>query len=384
MRAWILGLLLVVAAPGFTQEVRSGGGSVRVLPDSRSFAMGYTAFPYDLTLEAVEETYEFVARNGDLIAFHHDGGVPWPEALAGGPYHPNLLAEIDDEIAHILPDQVVYVSATCQSTSRSGDLAPYWAEDRMMPLPPGWEDRTLDDPEVIAAYTNWCRFLLDRFEPDYFVFAIECNGGFRGLDDPSLSQFLALAGQVYPRLKAEYPGTPILVSVQTGSTESRRGEFLELTRRILHHSDMVGISSYPYLVLRYGGWDAYTDPDDLPEDLLTSITDLAPGKPVAITETGYIAEDLDIDAFNMHIEGRRGWQTKYVWRLMEEASALNAEFVVWFVPWDYDMLLQTLEDLGLPIDPSFLIWRDNGMRDGAGRDRPSLSAWRRWLALPRE
>ena len=383
MRALILAGVLTLAAMVSAQPVGEAGGSVRRLPVDRPFAMGFTAFPYDLSYEAVEATYRFVADHGDLIAFHHDAGVPWPEALAGEPFHPNLVARIDDEVARIVPGKTVYVAAACQSSARAGELAPYWGEDTVMALPPGWETRTLDDPDVILAYTNWCRYLLDRFEPDFFAFAIEANGGFTGIGDPALGQFLTLAQAVYPTLKQEYPGTPILLSVQTGSTESHRAPFLELTRRILQHSDMVGISTYPYFVRRFAGWDAYTDPDEIPADLLTSITDLAPGKPVAITETGYIAEDLDIDAYDMHIQGRRSWQTKYVWRLMEDAHALDAEFVVWFVPWDYDMLLETLEDLGEPIDPSFYIWRDNGLRDGGGIDRPSLSAWCHWLALPR-
>ena len=47
---------------------------------SRPFRMGFTAFPHDFTLEAVEQTRQFVRDNADLIA-HHIEGVPWAEAL---------------------------------------------------------------------------------------------------------------------------------------------------------------------------------------------------------------------------------------------------------------------------------------------------------------
>jgi hypothetical protein len=50
-----------------------GGG-----PDNgvRSFALGFTDFPYARSLEAVNEVRRIVAEEGDLAVFHFDGGVP--------------------------------------------------------------------------------------------------------------------------------------------------------------------------------------------------------------------------------------------------------------------------------------------------------------------
>src|ERR1044072_1425453 len=55
---------------------------VKVSPVSRTrpFRMGFTAFPYDVTAEAVNQTRQFVRTNADLIA-HHIEGVPWAEGL---------------------------------------------------------------------------------------------------------------------------------------------------------------------------------------------------------------------------------------------------------------------------------------------------------------
>ena len=44
---------------------------------------GFTPFPYDFGLSAVEETYDIAAEHSDMITFHFDNGVPWSEALAG-------------------------------------------------------------------------------------------------------------------------------------------------------------------------------------------------------------------------------------------------------------------------------------------------------------
>jgi hypothetical protein len=45
------------------------------VPRSRPFRMGFTAFPHDITAEAVNQTRQFVRTNADLIA-HHIEGVP--------------------------------------------------------------------------------------------------------------------------------------------------------------------------------------------------------------------------------------------------------------------------------------------------------------------
>ena len=61
-------------------------------------------------------------------------------------------------------------------------------------------------------------------------------------------------------------------------------------------------------------------------------------KPFAITETGYIAENLDLPELGIYQEGRSEWQAFYVRQLMEELRRLDTEFVVWFVSRDHDLL----------------------------------------------
>ncbi len=385
--ALILAACLCWAAPAQPSGAPTGAGPAKSLqadlPVSRPFRMGFTPFPYDLSIQAVEDTYAFIDENADLICFHHDGGVPWPEALAGtNEYHPNLIQTIETEREQIRPGQAVYVATTCQSTQRAGELALYWGSDTNLPMPPGWENRTLDDPEVIVAFTNWCRYLIDRLEPDYFAYAIEANAGFSGLDDPELAQLLTLAQSVYVTLKFEYPDLPIFLTVQSSSTEATREDLLDVTSELLVLSDWVAVSQYPYMVLRYWGWDVYGDPDEIPADLLSSIVELAPEKPFAISETGYIAEDLLVPEPLIIAPGTPAWQAEYVDDLLHEIRGYDAEFVVWFITRDYDDLLDTMKLLGAEIDPIFYIWRDIGLLDGDGAARPALTRWRRWLDLP--
>lgn len=379
-------LILGIVVLGHVSFTQPESRAVPRRPDvsvSRSFLMGFTPFPYDLSVEAVQDTYAFTAANSDLVCFHHDAGVPWPEALIGThQYHPNLIASIEIEREQVRPHQSVYVSATCQTNARAGDLALYWGENDNMPLPEGWESRRLDDPEVIVAYTNWCRYLIDRLEPDYFAYAIEANGGFSGLSDPELLEFATLAWSVYSTLKFEYPDLPVFLTVQSSSTEVERAGLLDVTSLLLQMSDMVAVSQYPYLELRYAGWEVHGDPDEIPKTLLSDIVDLAPDKPFAISETGYIAEDMLVPEPLIFAPGEPAWQAEYVDGLLTEIQGYDAEFVVWFVSRDFDHLLDTFDLLGVPIDPSFYIWRDNGLLDGDGAPRPALTRWRRWLDRP--
>jgi len=345
---------------------------------------GLTTLPYDLSQQAIEDTYDFIAGNADLIAFHLDDRVPWPEALAGDDqYHRNVVSEIDTMVENIPPGHRIFVSTTPQSTARAGELASYWSWSDGLPLPTGWESKTLDDPEVIAAFTNWCRYLIRRFHPDFFAYAIECNGGFTGLGDPAYHQFLVLARQVYATLKAEHPSLPVILTVQVGSFVAGGEGFLDLTASLLELSDYVAVSAYPYLLPDPDELLTFGDPAGIPEDLFSRIAGLAPGKRFAVAETGYIAETLDIPELQIHQEGRESWQAAYLRWLFGECQQLGAELVVWFVARDHDLMNETLQKMGVPLAPAHLLWRDTGLLDGQGNPRPALRIWRHEPRPPR-
>ena len=79
-----------------------GGSSGASLPppppppaQTRAFELGFTPWPYDATVNAVNFVYTEIAQRGDFIAHHLDEGVPWQEALTGAAYP----AEVEGEIA---------------------------------------------------------------------------------------------------------------------------------------------------------------------------------------------------------------------------------------------------------------------------------------------
>lgn len=107
----------------------------------------------------------------------------------------------------------------------------------------------------------------------------------------------------------------------------------------------MGISTYPYWIVPGRKIEA-ANPDDLPRNWFSQWANLAPEKPFAITETGYPAENLDMRLawnFRVNIAANPEWQARYVAFMLEALNDLEAEFVAWFVPRDYDALYDSLQ-----------------------------------------
>ncbi|MEM9064592.1 MAG: hypothetical protein AAGB51_03785 [Planctomycetota bacterium] len=375
-----LSALAVFSAAFGTMACSTANAQTTDVPD-RGFWMGFTPFPYDISLDAIIEGAALIQQNADLFCMHNDHGVPWDEALAGDPDgYPNSIKEEIARVASSTPaGHFLYVSTTPQRNSRDEQLALYWGESTNQPLPPDWAARNMDDPLVVEAYTNWCSYLISELQPDAFAYAIEANGGFSGLTDPGYAEFRALIAQVYPELKQRHPGVTILLSVQTTSQAAGRTELLPLTEDLLAFSDWIGVSTYPYLRLDADsppfGIATASNVAEVPADLISRIRDLDPAKPFAITETGFHAERLTIPALGIDLPGTPVSQAAYVEWVTDEVARLGGEFLVWFLGRDHDALNAQVFPNGGE-DPLFLIWRDTGLVSGDGRARLGLESWR--------
>ena len=78
--------LSATGSPSLAQEI-----AATPVSRPRPFRMGFTAFPHDVTAEALKQTRQFVRTNADLIA-HHIEGVPWAGALADKPFPKELVS----------------------------------------------------------------------------------------------------------------------------------------------------------------------------------------------------------------------------------------------------------------------------------------------------
>jgi exo-beta-1,3-glucanase (GH17 family) len=167
-----------------------------------------------------------------------------------------------------------------------------------------------------------------------------------------------------------------MVSIALKSPDAAEmSAFASQFARIADYVDVVGASAYPYAF--YSPEDG-ASPDSLPADWLSQISAIAPGKPVAITETGWVAQDLVLPRFGIDVNSDDATQQSYVERMLNEAQRLDVGFVIWFTIVDFDALWNgVLGQYDLPA-----IWRDTGLYDETQRPRDALDTWQAWLGRP--
>lgn len=337
---------------------------------SRTFALGLTDFPSSASESSVEFAYRIVAQDGDMAAWLWSDGVPWAEALVGAPYPRSLMADLERRAAKTPPGHLVYVGVTPTAYTHQG-LALYKGETGNQPLPAPWNARSLDHPEVIGAYTNHCERMIAATRPHYFSYVNEANMVLR-FSPGDWVPLVRLASAVYPRLKASHPNLPLVVTLQADTFHEDRAVQAAVVPQILPYTDAIAVSTYSFR--------AESDPRRLPEDYFSALRDLAPGKPFAVSETCWPAADVGAP-YPYYIPATDETQRLYVEWLLREAERLQARFVTWSFPTDYDEFFATT----LRQYPSLYmrLWMNCGLYTGDARGRPALDLWRKSLELRR-
>jgi hypothetical protein len=341
---------------------------------TRGFKMGFTPWLYEATIDAQSTTYDRLHQHGDMIKHHLMSGVPWQEALDQTAYHPNVEGEINGRLTNTANSMSVFLAIDSLNTGRDG-LVPNWGESVNMPLEGEWAERSWSSPEVITAYVNFSLDMIDRFQPDYFEYGTEVSELI--INDPAgYAEYVIFSQAVYTAIKAVYPNLKLMTSVVMKSPGGASSQLVEAAYpEVLDYTDVVGISTYPYAFFAH---DDKGDPANLPANWLSQIRSMVPSKPLAISETGWVGEDLTIDEFQLSIQSDSAKQAAYMSRLLEESEAMQMEFVIWWTVADFD----TLWSETLAEDPTAKIWKDIGLYDGQQAARTSLNTWSGWLNRP--
>lgn len=341
-------------------------------PETRSFYMSFTPFPYEVSIEAADYTYATIGKEADMICHSFDEGVPWGEALEDKPFSTHIQDDWRFRKARTPKGHKVFVQLSPLDFYRNG-LALYRGERNDMPLPDAWKNEKFSSERVKKAYLNYCKRTIETFQPDYFSFSIEVNL-LLGHQPHLWADYLVFHQFMYQELKKLYPKLPILCSFHAGymlrGYEDRKDyDAQEEAARVLrNYTDIFGVSLYLY------GTKFLTN--TIPTDIFEKVSTLAGNKPIAITETGYIAQELKIDTpFSVLIPSDENKQNNYIKFLLQEANKKEFVFVNNFVLRDYDKLWQ---QVGAKNDITAM-WRDTGLFDEAGKERPALNTWRSYL-----
>ena len=350
----------------------------------RSFYQGFMYQPYDWSEAAFEDTFQVIGENSDIIGFFLDSYVPWDEAAEQNPYHPVQEQELQKRLNGIRPHQKVFLGTSILGSDRVS-LSGYLGETEE-PRTGKWQNKTFDDPDVIAAYLNWCHDLINRFQPDYFMYVAEVDAGLVDINDPRFQSLLRAVQQIYPALKANYPTLPIMIEFMLENDEEM-AKRAAVTQALLPYTDIYAISTYPFLMT--GG-----NPADIPRDWFTRVKTIAPDKPFGIVETNFLAQSfyhptqgIPIPFRKKHllIPAKPKWQAEYLEFLLSEAHQLEAEFVLYWGYRDLDQLQAMMDGTEGPFDSTIhgfaSLAKDCGLIDERGRPRPSWDVWQRWLAL---
>jgi hypothetical protein len=329
---------------------------------------GFTPFPYDFTPEAVTRTRETIAPHSTLWALHYDDGIPWKEALADSALPQRVQKQWDADAKAVPRGHVVYLGLAPLDKDRKS-LAPATGEKERVPLPKELTGAPLDDPNVKKAYLNYARRAVKQFEPRYLNLGIEA-GQIMSRDFKRWAQFEGLYEHVRAALKKEFPDVQIGISFGLG--ELRLKKEAEAAKALVASSDYVGVSFYPYGspfdekfgAPPYGGEKPWREP----LGWLRAYTD----KPLAICETGFTTQDIEIKQFDLKMKGSPETQASYTKELFEIARRDRYAFVVWFLAVDYDKLYAKM-----PKGSDVLkLWRNIGFFDGEVRAKPAWDIWK--------
>ncbi len=353
------GVVLFLAA---SLELPLTGGDVAPSEArTRPFRMGFTAFPHDVTAEAINQTRRFVRTNADLIA-HHIEGVPWAEALRNEPFPEELAKDRETKRSMTPPGATVYLAV---SPGR-GDLK--LAEKGATALPAELRGKSYDHPMVKTAYLNYCRRSIEFFKPDYLAIGIEVNEIFSAGRD-KWRAYAELHRYVYRELKKERPDLPIFASYTLHNLIKTRGEMLKACQELMPFNDCVAVSFYPFFTAE--------TPDAAFRWFLENFDQFK--KPYAVVETNDTAERTQLPQSKIVLNGTPQQQAAYVKTLLALAERRRFRFVVLFIHQDYDALWDAIKATAPEL---FIAWRDCGLIDEQGRPRPAFEVWRSYFNRP--
>ncbi len=369
--------LMSVACTGTAPAVPTPACQPTVTPSaleatSRDFYMGFTRWPPEATLEGIARMNTFLTQHGDMTALHFDGGIPWPEALAGNPLPEAVMNEWRGARDAIPASHKIYLAITPINMERNA-LAPYWGTATNQPLPKPWSEYSFGHPDVKLAYLKYALQAIEFFHPDYLAIGIEVN--VVQVNAPqNWAAYRELQKFIYDSLKQDYPDLPIFatftVSHMNGLDGGDSAAQMKEIESLLPYTDLIALSAYPY------GW-AYESgkADPIPDDFFAAA--LSFGKPIAIAESG--APSYDFSAFGKNYHFTEEYQARWVSFLLSKAREHNFHFVVAFTGIDYDKLLEII-----PKDTRELamIWVYDGLERSDGCAKQALPVWDQWLALP--
>lgn len=341
--------------------------ALAVMAETRSFRMGFTPWPPELSAAGMAQASQFMQKNGDLSAIMFLGGIPWQEALDGRPFSQHL----QQQLAQLPPPGTkVFLSISPLSMTRN-ELAPYYGETDNLPLPPEWRGLAFDDPKVVASLTRFTLRCIKKLKPESLAIGVESNA-LLTTSKEKWPAYKRMHAQVYRAVKAKHPRLPVFFTTEVNhylgrSTGASAADQAREVADLMKSSDWFAMSCYPHMSL------------DTPWPIPAEFFGFAKAfrKPIAVSETGMNSRPVVLPQFTL--VGSPEKQDQYYQVLLDAAKRDRYRLVVTFCTTDYERLLPSL-----PAELRDLasIWTYSGLQTSSSVLKPAGMRWQQAFALP--
>lgn len=351
-------MFIIPVSTAFSQSEKLYGGY-----------MGFTPWPYDLTIEAVEDTYDFIHQNATIISHHFNNGVPWDASVNNMTLPLHLKNDWQGRLDKTKDDMKVFLSLTPINFFRDG-LALNWTENGdNKPLSEEWRSAAFDDQKVIKAYTNYVLRAVEFFKPDFLAVGVEVNILISNVPK-KWDSYLALNRSVYETVKTHHPDLPVFSTVHYEhfrgiESVSKANQKLQKSAvtALMKHSDMLVFSTYKY---------DFIHPNKITDTYFDGM--LSYNKPMAIAETGAMSKTTFVAG--MPLFSTESNQREFVSVILSQAAKHDFAFVIHWLPIDFDAMLSKLPKKYSEIVKA---WVHSGLVDKKMKKKPAYDVWQKHL-----
>ena len=326
----------------------------------RNFEMGFTTWPFARTVQAVDDTYQFLVNNADIYAEHIDNAIPWNAWINNTALPSNFVNNIQSKANRRIAGSKLLLSVGLLNNTR---------DELMQDVDGTIPSYThLNDIHIINAYYKHVHYLVNTLQPDRLVIAIEVNKLLL-VNPAKWDEYKLMIAEVKAKIKNDYPSLPIsesmmlhvLLDAKSHNLDTYINEIFTYTNQL----DFTSISFYPFMNNLHTKINFQSAFDFLHQHTTNTI---------AFVETGNISKNLVIPNMNIDIQGNETEQRQYLETLCTNAQEHQYCFVIWWTHRDYTALWQTLppeiQDLGST-------WLSTGILKDNGTKRPSYASWRK-------
>lgn len=319
-------------------------------PGTRTYRMGFSAFPPRLTIPEVLRTVDSVQRHADGYLMELD--VPWAALLADT--SAAFLVRRDQlPLAQLFRQKNIPIVVTLD-VANGLDRA---RESRVLDS----LKRSISEPAVQQVYREYVLAFDSIVHPDWLALAMETNLIRAAAPDSVYRAVVTMTNAAAAQLRASGSSTTLMVSVQVETAWGRLGtsgfQGIARDRADFPFVQAVGLSSYPYL----GG---FTAPEDIPIDYYARLMQGATPLPMLVVEGGWSSGSVG------SVSSSPALQARYIRRQAQLADAASLVGV-------YQITFTDLDLSGIPQPPGSILplFAQLGLVDTAYRPKPALAVW---------